>query len=365
LNRYRGRGCLNAVEKICSEIRNAVVDREFDSVESLEEFLRRLDGTPDKSRLGANSILAISLAFVRAAALQKQLPLFRYLSECSSFPEMVLPRPLINLFSGGTHAGYQVSLQDIQLVPLRVQSMRDALAVVHEVFQCAAELTHEKYGARRLTADEGGLAPPFPNTEQMFEDTVQAITAAGLLPGKDVSIAVDVAASHFSQERFYLLDGKRIESGEMIERISVWVDDYPIISVEDGLAEDDWEFWPLLADELQGRALTLGDDFLCTNPDRIQRAINTEAADSLLLKVNQIGCLSEAVEAVRLADSAGWEVVFSARSGETEDDWLSDLTVGWGGRKIKIGAITQSDRLAKYNRLLQIEVETGLPLAEW
>lgn len=243
--------------------------------------------------------------------------------------------------------------------------MKNALAEVFEVFQCAAELSYKKYGARKLTADEGGLAPPFDNTEQMLEDTVQSIVAAGFKPGRDVAIAIDVAASHFYQNGTYRLDGHCIDSLELIERLGRWVKDYPIISVEDGLAEHDWDHWPLLAEKLRGRALSLGDDFLCTNPGRIGRAIDSGAADALLLKVNQIGSLSEAEEAFRLVQSAGWEAVFSARSGETEDNWLSDLAVGWGGKKIKIGAITQSERLAKYNRLLQIEAETGLLLAEW
>jgi enolase len=353
------------VETIRHEIAESLVGQDFIGYQSLEQHLRDLDGTPDKSRLGANSILGVSLAFVRAAAVQARVPLFQYLAELLPSTLRALPRPLINLFSGGTHAGYQVSLQDIQIVPLRVRSIQDTLAVVFEVFQCAAELTHRKYGARRLTADEGGLAPPFPDTERMLEDTVQSIVVAGFEPGRDVSIAIDVAASHFYQNGEYYLDGRRIDSLKLIERISRWVRDYPILSVEDGLAEDDWQHWHCLTRELRGRALTLGDDFLCTNPERIGKAIESGAADSLLLKVNQIGSLSEAGEAFELAQSAGWEVVFSARSGETEDPWLSDLTVGWGGKKIKIGAITQSERLAKYNRLLQIEVETGLPLAEW
>jgi enolase len=216
---------------------------------------------------------------------------------------------------------------------------------------------------RLLRADEGGLAPPFPDLLAMFEDTLSAIRRAGFLPGDDVCLAVDVAASHFYADgRYHLLDGPRDSAG-MIAEIDGWVRDYPIISVEDGLAEDDWAHWPALRSVLQSRALALGDDLLCTNPQRIERAIVSRAADALLLKVNQIGTVTEALGACGLARGAGWAVTASARSGETEDDWLADLAVGWGADFIKIGSITQGERLAKYNRLLEIEAATGLPLA--
>lgn len=364
-SRFRGKGCLKAVSAINEEIKTAVTGRDFTGPASFEDTLLSLDGSPDKSRLGANSILAVSLAFVRASAAQEKKPLYEYLANYLSNSSPSLPIPLINLFSGGTHAGHQVSLQDVQIVPLSARSTKDALSMVFEVFQCAAELIRKNYGARKLTADEGGLAPPFENSEQMLEDTVNSISAAGLRPGPDVSIAIDLAASHFYRDGTYYLDSEPVSSGELTRRIGTWLEQFPVISVEDGLAEDDWDGWPLLYRVLEGRALTLGDDLLCTNPGRIQRAIDLQAADSLLLKVNQIGSLSEAVQALKLARSAGWDVVFSARSGETEDNWLADLTVGWGGEKIKIGSITQSERLAKYNRLLQIEAETGLPLADW
>ncbi len=363
--RYRGRGCLKAVSVIDEEIGAAVKHREFGDLISLERTMLELDGTSDKSRLGANSILAVSLAFARASALHQKQPLYEYFAEFWSSPIRFLPRPLINLFSGGVHAGHQVSLQDIQVVPLSARTMAEALAMVFEVYQCAAELTQRKYGARRLTADEGGLAPPFRNAEQMLEDTVASISAAGFKLGTDISIAVDVAASHFRRADGYILDDQPTDSLQLIEQIAGWVQRYPVISVEDGLSEDDWDFWPILRKELEGRALTLGDDFLCTNPARIRRAVGLKAADSLLFKVNQIGSLHEAAESCRVARSAGWKVVFSARSGETEDSWLADLTVGWCGEKIKIGSITQSERLSKYNRLLEIEAEKGLPLAKW
>ena len=218
---------------------------------------------------------------------------------------------------------------------------------------------------RALVADEGGLAPDFPNVQTALDDAVTAIQEAGYAPGRDVSICVDVASTQFFANGRYQFEGDALTANEMIETIGGWVERYPIVSVEDGLSEEDWEHWPALRERLSGRALVLGDDFLTTNPRRIRKAIELGAADALLLKVNQIGTLSEAAEACRLARAAGWRVTVSARSGETEDDWLSDLSVGWGGYQLKVGSITRSERLAKWNRLLVIEAETGLPIVDW
>ena len=215
---------------------------------------------------------------------------------------------------------------------------------------------------RALVADEGGLAPEFARVEHAFEDAVAAIEMAGLRPGRDVSLCIDVASSHFHADGAYALDGRSLTSEEMIDVIDGWVGSYPIVSVEDGLAEDDWDAWPFLRSRIGERALILGDDLLATNPARIARAVTSKAATALLLKVNQIGTLTEAAEALRLAKAAGWAVVVSARSGETEDDWLSDLAIGWGGDHLKVGSITRSERLAKWNRLLVIEAQTGLSL---
>jgi enolase len=243
--------------------------------------------------------------------------------------------------------------------------MDEVLAMTYEIYQCAAELCAKQYGMRALRADEGGLAPPAPNAAALLADAVTAIERAGLKPGRDVCLAVDVAASHFYRDGHYELDGKRLSAGEMIVLLTEWVRDYPIVSLEDGLAEDDWTNWPVLRAALSDRVMVLGDDFLCTNPERIRRAAAARCADALLLKVNQIGTLTEAAEALRLAWAAGWQVMISARSGETEDDWLADLAVGWSADQIKIGSITQSERLSKYNRLLELEAETGLKLNPW
>ena len=363
--RYRGLGCRKAVEHIKTGIAAAVCGRTMESQQQLDRLLVELDGTPNKSRLGANAILAVSIAFARAhAALLKQ-PLYKHFASIAGGQARQLPRLTINLFSGGKHAGGQVAIQDVLIVPAAAETFEAGLATVFAVYQAAAELGVKKYQARALTADEGGLAPPFPNAQSMLDDAVTAIELAGFKPGRDVAIAVDVASSHFYESGRYRIDGAVLSSEQMIEKLAGWVRQYPIVSVEDGLAEDDWAHWPALRQAIGGRALVLGDDLLCTNCSRIQRAIDAKAADALLLKVNQIGTLSEAAQAGNLAVKAGWAVTISARSGETEDDWLADLAVGWSGTQIKIGSITHSERLAKYNRLLRIEEETKFPVAKW
>lgn len=358
-SRYRGMGCRKAVANVSGEIAAAVCDREFSDQEALDRRLVNLDGTLNKSRLGANAILGVSIAFARATAAEKRIPLYEHLAAISGDRPRLLPGLTVNLFSGGLHAGGQVPIQDVLVVPVSANSIEEGLSMVYCVYQAAAELAGEKYQTRLLTADEGGLAPPFPTVETMFDDAMTSIQRAGFVPGEDFGLAIDVAASHFFRDDGYRLGGRTLSSSEMIKQLARWVGNYPIISVEDGLAEDDWQHWPELRTELQGKALTLGDDFLCTNPERIRKAIESKACDALLLKVNQIGTLTEAADALRLARSANWQVTISARSGETEDNWLADLVVGWSADQIKIGSITQSERLAKYNRLLAIERATG------
>jgi len=359
--RYRGLGCRKAVANIRGEINQAFQGRTFGDQAEIDHALIELDGTTNKSRIGANAILAVSLAFAQACAAEQKISLYRYFAGNQKIT--TLPRPMINLFSGGKHAGGQIAIQDVQIMPLQTHTMDDTLAMVVEVFQTAAELVYKKYGMRLLTADEGGLAPAFADSEAMIEAAVEAIEAAGLKPGVDVTLTVDVAASHFYDAGFYQLGNERLEGGAMVEKLLSWLEKYPIASIEDGLAEDDWEHWA--AFRSRARGLVLGDDLLCTHPARIQKAVDQGAANALLLKVNQIGTLTEARESCNLAKSAGWRVVVSARSGETEDDWLADLATGWAGDHIKVGSITQSERLAKYNRLLAIEAETGLPVIQY
>ena len=362
--RYRGLGCRRAAANIGGELRTALAGREFDQAR-LDRAMIELDGTSTKSRIGANAILAVSVAFARANALHRRIPLYQHFAELIRASLNRLPRLTINLFSGGKHAGQQVSIQDVLIIPMSARTVDEALVSASDVYQAAAELVFDRYGMRLLTADEGGLAPPCKSAEEMLGLAVEAIERSGYTPGKDIFLGIDVASTHFCQNHQYQLDNEVLDSVGMIQTISKWLDRYPILSVEDGLAEDDWENWPKLRRAIAGRALTLGDDLLCTNPSRIKRAVEASACDALLLKVNQIGTLTEAIEAYQLARAAGWSVTFSVRSGETEDNWAADMAFGWQADQFKNGSIRQSERLAKYNRLLEIEETTRRPLAAW
>jgi enolase len=353
------------VTNLNGPIAGAIRGQQFSGQPAFDEALVALDGTADKSRLGANAILAASMAFARASARQGDVPLWRYFADLADERPSAFPRLTINLFSGGKHAGQQVAIQDVLIVPAATRTIDESLTVAYNVYHAAAELIHDRYGMRLLRADEGGMAPPCRTPEEMMETALDAIRAAGYTAGSEVSLALDVAASHFRSAGGYRLGEEFLSSAGMIERIRGWVEAYPLVSVEDGLAEDDWESWPGLLAAIGDRALVVGDDLLCTNPQRIQRAIAERSCNTLLLKVNQIGTLTEALAAIRLARGAGWAVTISVRSGETEDHWAADLAVGWSGDQFKNGSITQSERLAKYNRLLAIEAETGFPVNLW
>jgi enolase len=363
--RYHGLGCRRAAANIGGELLSELAGRVFTDQNELDQRMVALDGTPAKSRLGANAILAVSVAFARASALQQGLPLYRYFADMLGVRVNNLPRLTINLFSGGKHAGQQVSIQDVLIIPMSVQTVDEALVVASDVYAAAAELVFSRYGMRLLTADEGGLAPPCKDAEEMFTLAMDSIERAGYQPGKDIFLGVDVASTHFYRNGRYEMDSHILDSLEMIRVLAHWVERFPIISVEDGLAEEDWHHWPLLCDAMAGRALTLGDDLLCTNPHRIQRAVETRACDALLLKVNQIGTLTEALAAYKQARSAGWSITLSVRSGETEDNWAADLATGWQADQFKNGSIRHGERLAKYNRLLEIAEGTSWPLASW
>jgi enolase len=364
-SRYHGRGCRKAVANVNETIASKLRGKSFERQQDLDNLLSELDGTENKSRLGANATLAVSIAFARAHALQLKKPLYQHFADILGRPSKTLPRMTINLFSGGKHAGGQVDIQDVLVVPMSAKTIDEGLAMTYAVYQAAAAIGLQRYNMRALTADEGGLAPPFTCAQAMLDDAVAAIEAAGLKPGQDVKIAVDVASSHFYENGRYRIDGENLDAAGMITKLNGWVKQYPIISVEDGLSEEDWANWPQLRKTLADRVLVLGDDLLCTNPARIKRAIETSSATALLLKVNQIGSLSDAAVACRLAQDAKWAVTISARSGETEDNWLADLSVGWSGNQIKVGSIAHSERLAKYNRLLEIESETHFPIADF
>ena len=353
--RYAGMGCLTAVHNVTSEIARAVVGRTFTDQSELDRAMTDLDATPNRSRLGANAILPVSLAAAAAIARSRGIALVDYYASLSSQPQRPsLPRLSVNLFSGGRHAGSQVAVQDVQLIS-HADSVTDQLHDIEKVYRAASQLVATKYGMRELTADEGGLAPPFATSSAMLADAVEAISVAGLAAGTDISLAVDVASSQFFVNEQYEIDGDELTSKDMIELLVSWCANYPIATIEDGLAEDDWDSWSRLRESLPTEVVSIGDDLLCTNGSRVDRAIRSRAADGLLLKVNQAGSLTDAVEALDVARNAGWTIVVSARSGETEDSWLADLATGWSGDFIKVGSVRQSERLAKYNRLLEIE----------
>lgn len=358
--RYRGKGVLKAVANILGPLAQAVTGLDAREQAALDEALIAADGSPNKSRLGANALLAVSLANAIAAAQSAGQPLYRHITHLAQAqgnqPTPRIPLPMINLFSGGKHAGAQVDFQDFLVVPIGAQSFAQAMEMTHAVYYAALDLLVSEHAYQPLVADEGGLAPKLASNEAMLQTSVRAIEKAGLRPGEDMVIAMDVASSHFYDGKRYALavEGKALLAEEMIDRLEDWCNRYPVVSLEDGLAEEDWANWTLLTQKLGERCQILGDDFFVTNPGRIQRGIAEGAANSVLVKVNQIGTLSEALTAMRLAHEAGWTTVVSARSGETEDDWLADLAIGSGGGQIKVGSITRSERLAKWNRLLAV-----------
>lgn len=362
-SRYGGKGVRKAVANVNGELAQAVIGLEASDQDAIDAAMIRLDGTAGKSRLGANAILGISFAAARAAAAEEGLPFYRYLAERYETPgtQVVVPLPMINIISGGLHAGGNLDVQDFLVVPVAAETYPRALENVWAVWQATRRLVLDAGLQGTLVADEGGLGPALKSNEQALEMLCAAIESADLEPGVDMAIALDVAASHFydPQTHKYTLrtDGDVLTSREMIERMTEWVSRYPIISIEDGLAEDDWDGWSDLTRVLGTITQLVGDDLFTTNRERIERGLAERAANAVLIKNNQIGTLTETAAAVRLTQAAGWKTVISARSGETEDDVLADLAVGLGGGQIKIGSLTRSSRLSKYNRLLRIDEE--------
>ena len=365
LARFGGYGCLKAIqcvqEKINPELRGMSIIPQFE----LDQRLLDLDGTPEKSNLGANAILGVSLAYARAVARINEERFYLYFASLLGMRPAHLPRLTINLFSGGMHAGAQIPIQDVLIIPVKSRSVLSSLESAFCVYSSAVDLIRKRYGMRWLTADEGGLAPPFTDVSEMLDASVEAIELAGLSVGTEIALGVDLAASQFYNSNKYYIDGKVLSGQEMVNLIEKWTREYPIISIEDALAQEDWNSWSKLNRAVGESCQVLGDDLLCTRVDRMKKAEEFDAVNALLLKPNQVGTLLEASQALQLARRFNWRVAMSARSGETEDNWLSDLAVGWGADQIKIGSITQSDRLSKYNRLLEIEAETGLPVWEW
>jgi len=355
--RYFGKGVLKAVENVNSEISEAIMGLDVMEQHFIDQTLIDLDGSGNKSRLGANAILAVSLAVAKAAAEESGLPLYRYLG--GSGP-MSMPVPMINVINGGVHANNNLDLQEFMIVPLGAKSFREALRYGAEIFHTLKKMLHEKNMATTV-GDEGGYAPNLENNEAALQLIVQAIEQAGYLPGADVAIALDFASSELFREGKYHLasDGLSLSSEQFTDYIVALVDKYPIISVEDGLSEHDWNGWKLLTNKLGKSVQLVGDDIFVTNSNILKEGIAQDVANSILIKINQIGTLTETFSAIEIAKRAGYTSVISHRSGETEDTTIADIAVATNALQIKAGSLSRSDRLAKYNQLLRIEEDLG------
>ena len=355
--RYLGKGVRRAVENVNERIAPELVGMDALDQEGVDRAMLELDGTPNKANLGANAVLAVSLAVARAAAEALGLPLYRYLGGVQG---VTLPVPLMNVINGGKHADNRVDFQEFMLVPAGAGSFAEALRIGAEVFHTLKAVLKEK-GYSTNVGDEGGFAPDLRSNEEAVELLLLAIERAGYTPGQEVSLALDPATSELYRDGKYHLEGegKVLSSEEMVAFWEAWVEKYPIRSIEDGLAEDDWEGWRLLTERLGGKVQLVGDDLFVTNPERLRAGIERGVANAILVKVNQIGTLSETLEAIRLAQRSGYRAVISHRSGETEDSFIADLAVAVNAGQIKTGSLSRSDRLAKYNQLLRIEEELG------
>jgi enolase len=359
---WMGKGVTKAVDNVNGEIATAVRGQDASAQAALDRMLISLDGTPNKSRLGANAILAVSLAAAHAAAAEERLPLWRYLGGETAH---VLPVPMMNVLNGGVHADNKVDFQEFMIVPVGARTFAEALRMAAEVFHNLKNTLHER-GMSTAVGDEGGFAPDLGSNEEALEVLVSGIRAAGYVPGDQVAIALDPAVSELFKDGSYVLEseGRSLSSDEMA---AYWADlagRYPIISLEDGMDEEDWAGWSTLTDRLGNRLQLVGDDLFVTNTERLKRGIDSGVANSILIKVNQIGTLTETLAAIRMAREAGYTAVISHRSGETEDVTIADLAVATGTGQIKTGAPSRTDRVAKYNQLLRIEEALG-PEAEY
>jgi enolase len=354
---YHGKSVLRAVGHVRELLGPALLGHSVTEQEALDQLLCTLDGTPDKSRLGANALLGVSLACARAAAAVRGMPFWRSLDRTG---QARLPLPMVNLISGGLHAGGNLDFQDFLLLPIGARRYSEALEMTVTVYRALGALLLEQGHEGVLVGDEGGFGPRLESNEQAVELILEAIHRAGLEPGRDAALALDVASTHFHHDGLYRLKaegGQELRPEEMVKRLARWSVTYPILSIEDGLAEDDWDGWVRLTARLGGTVQLIGDDLFVTNTGRLRQGIERRAGNAVLVKVNQIGTLSEALAVVELARRHGYRVVISARSGETEDPFLADLAVATGAGQIKIGSVARSERLAKYNQLLRIEEE--------
>ena len=355
--RYGGKGVQKAVYNVLNEIAPKIMGSDISDQSALDAALIELDGTADKSRLGANAILGVSLAAAHAAAGAMQIPLYRYLGGAQAH---LLPLPLANILNGGVHADTSVDLQEFMICAVGATSYSEALRATAEVYHALKAVLKKRKLATGV-GDEGGFAPSLASNEDALKLIVEAIRAAGYKEGDDVAIALDPAASEFFHDNTYRLagEGRSLTAAQLVDLYESWVGRYPIISIEDGMAEDDWDGWKLLTDRLGGRIQLVGDDLFVTNVARLEEGINRGVANSILIKVNQIGTLTETLHAIDTAKTAGYSAVISHRSGETEDTTIADLVVATGTGMIKTGAPARAERVAKYNRLLAIEAELG------
>jgi enolase len=355
--RYGGKGVLKAVNHVNEHIATNIRGMAADEQEAIDRELLELDGSDNKSCLGANAILGTSLAVAHAAAESLDMPLYRYLGKGS---EYALPVPLMNILNGGKHAANSTDFQEFMVVPAGAASFRQSLQMGTEVYHSLGKVLKGR-GLSTNVGDEGGFAPSLPSNKEAIEVVLEAIEKAGYQPGSDCFIALDPAASEFYQDGGYMLEreGTRFSSEEMVEFYVKWTTAYPIISIEDGMAEDDWDGWKLLTAKLGDKVQLVGDDLYTTNVGRLSRGIDIKASNSILIKLNQIGTLTETMAAIRMAQKASWTAIVSHRSGETEDTTISDLAVGLNAGQIKAGAPCRSERTVKYNRLLRIEDELG------
>jgi len=353
--KYMGKGVLNAVNKIHDTISPALCGLSSLDQKNIDNLMIEIDGTSNKSNLGANAILAVSLANAKAAANALDLPLYRYLGDPLS---TVLPVPLMNVINGGAHAPNNLDFQEFMLVPHGAKSFSESLRMGTEIFHALKSLLDMR-GLSTAVGDEGGFAPSLESSEEAGDLLLEAIQKAGLIPGSEVSLALDAASSEFYKEGFYKYEGRNLESKDMIDYLEKLVSNYPIVSIEDGLAEDDWIGWSMLNKAIGDKIQLVGDDLFVTNTKRLKKGIIEDCANSILIKVNQIGTLTETLEAIDLAKRSGYTSIISHRSGETEDTTIADLSVATRSGQIKTGSLSRSERVAKYNRLLKIEEELG------
>jgi enolase len=355
--RYLGKGVLKAVEYVNTEIAEAIIGLDAAEQAFIDQTMIDLDGTENKSRLGANAILAVSMAVARAAAEESGLPLYRYLGGSG---KMEMPVPMMNIINGGAHANNNIDMQEFMIIPVGAPSFREALRYGAEVFHALKNLIDKK-GMPTTVGDEGGFAPNLPSNEAALKLIVEGIEAAGYVPGQDVAIGVDCASSEFYKDGFYHLGSEKLKltSAQFVDYLANWADKYPLISIEDGMSEHDWGGWKLLTDRLGKTIQIVGDDVFVTNTKIFREGIRQGLANSILIKVNQIGTLTETFAAIEMAKRAGYTAVISHRSGETEDSFIADLAVAANVMQIKTGSMSRSDRMAKYNQLLRIEEDLG------